>query len=146
MQVHQIRPKIKNKRPKRYGRGPGSGHGKTSGRGHKGAKQRSGRLFYLGFEGGNVPFFRKIPKRGFNHAKRLVPEVVNVQTLHDSFKSNDSVNPAALFAHNLVTRKEAVVKILGKGTLKKTLNVTAHRFSRKAKEKIEKAGGKVKYL
>ena len=146
MQVHNIRPEIKNKRAKRYGRGPGSGHGKTSGRGHKGAKQRAGRLFYIGFEGGNVPYFRKLPKRGFNHAKRHQSQLVNVQTLQGCFKSNDNVGPEALFAHNLVADKDGRVKILGKGGIKKALTVSAHAFSRKAKEKIEKAGGKIKYL
>ena len=80
MQLHQIRPKIKNRKPKRSGRGSGSGHGKTSGRGHKGAGQRSGRLHYIGHEGDNVPFFRKIPKRGFNHRRRHDFQLVNVET------------------------------------------------------------------
>jgi large subunit ribosomal protein L15 len=146
MQLHDIRPRVKNKKPKRFGRGSGSGRGKTSGRGHKGAGQRSGRLFYIGFEGDNVPFFRKIPKRGFNHRKRRDFQLVNVEALQEAFKKDDRVDPESLFTSRLVGKKDGFVKILGKGAIKKSLSVKAHKFSRKAQEKIEKAGGKVEYL
>lgn len=146
MQLHDIKPRVKNKKAKRFGRGSGSGHGKTSGRGHKGAGQRSGRLFYIGFEGDNVPFFRKIPKRGFNHRKRRDFQLVNVQTLQAAFKKDDKVDPNSLFLNKLVRHKDGFVKILGKGEIKKSLSVKAHKFSEKAKTKIEKAGGKIEYL
>ena len=146
MQLHDIVPIKRFKKAKRLGRGPGSGHGKTSTRGHKGAKARSGRLFYIGFEGGNLPFLRKIPKRGFNRRKNYVFQIVNVQDIDKRFKQNDKVNVQDLFSANLIKNKETYVKILGKGTVNKKLTVCAHKFSAKAKDKIEKAGGSIEVL
>ncbi|MFC1514531.1 50S ribosomal protein L15 [Candidatus Omnitrophota bacterium] len=146
MQLHDIKPKVKNKKAKRFGRGSGSGHGKTSGRGHKGAGQRSGRMHYIGHEGDNVPFFRKFPKRGFNHRKRFDFQLVNVQSLEAAFKTDDTVSPGTLFTSRLVRKKDGLIKILGKGVINKALSVSAHKFSERAKEKIEKAGGKVEFL
>lgn len=141
MQLHDIRPLTKIKKAKRLGRGPGSGHGKTSTRGHKGAKARAGRLFYMGFEGGNLPFFRKIPKRGFSHKKRIAYQIVNIQDLNSRFKKEDKVTPELLFSHNLIKKRDGFVKILGKGTINKPIQVSAHKFSKAALDKIKKAGG-----
>lgn len=146
MQLHDIKPLKRFKNAKRIGRGPGSGHGKTSTRGHKGEKSRSGRLFYIGFEGGNLPFLRKIPKRGFFHKKRRTYQIVNIQDLNSRFDKEDKVNPEALFSKNLIKKKDGFVKILGKGAINKKLVVYAHKFSKKAQAKIEKVGGKVEHL
>ncbi|MFC1599224.1 50S ribosomal protein L15 [Candidatus Omnitrophota bacterium] len=143
MQLHDIKPLIKFKKAKRVGRGSGSGHGKTSTRGHKGAKSRSGRLTYAGYEGGSLPYLRKIPKRGFNHKNRVVFEIVNIRDLEARFKEKDRVTPEELFNRNLIKNKESLVKILGKGVIKKPLTVCAHRFSEKAQQSIEKAEGKI---
>ncbi|MBN2120108.1 MAG: 50S ribosomal protein L15 [Candidatus Omnitrophica bacterium] len=146
MQLHDLKPRVKNKKAKRIGRGSGSGHGKTSTRGHKGAKARAGRLFYIGFEGDNVPFFRKIPKRGFNHRKRINYQIVNVGQIGALFAKDAKVTPQELFSRNLVKQQDSPVKVLGKGILKKPLNFAAHKFSKLAKDKIEKAGGKIEYI
>ena len=146
MQLKDIRPQVRYKKSKRVGRGPGSGHGKTSGKGHKGAKARSGRLFYIGFEGGSLPFLRKLPKRGFNHRKRLKYQIVNTQDLNSRCKPNDEVNPQSLFSLNLIKNKDGLVKILGKGILEKSLVVYAHKFSKLAEAKISKTGGKINLI
>jgi len=146
MQLHDIKPLTKVKRAKRLGRGAGSGHGKTSTRGHKGAKARAGRLFYMGFEGGNLPFFRKIPKRGFNHKKRVAYQIVNIQDLNSGFKKEDKVTPDLLFSRNLIKKRGGFVKILGKGTINKPIQISAHKFSKSALTKIKKAGGETEYL
>ncbi len=137
-----ISPKKRKKPKKRLGRGRGSGKGKTSGRGQDGEKSRSGPLFYRGFEGGNVPFFRKIPKRGFHHNKRVKYQCVNVQDLNLRFKKDEEVNSDILVMRNLIADKHRPVKVLGKGKIDIPLHVKAGKFSDRAKEKIEKAGGK----
>ena len=143
MELKDLRPKQKRKRkPKRLGRGRGSGKGKTSGRGQGGEKSRSGPLFYSGFEGGNVPYFRKIPKRGFHHTPRIEYQCVNVQDLNSVFKKNEEVNSDNMLMRNLIADKYRPVKVLGKGKIEIPLSVKARKFSGKAKEKIEKAGGK----
>jgi large subunit ribosomal protein L15 len=146
MELKDLRPLNSNKKKRRVGRGPGSGRGKTSGRGHKGAKSRSGTSFYGGFEGGNVPFFRKIPKRGFNHKKRVSYQCVNVTDLVERFEKNQQVTPDRLAEKNLIKSGAKPVKILGKGSIDLPLIVSAHKFSEKAKSKIEKAGGRVECL
>lgn len=146
MQLHDLKPKIKHKGAKRLGRGPGSSHGKTSCRGHKGAKSRAGRLSYIGFEGGNVPYLRKIPKKGFNHRKRIVYQIVNLSLINSKFKKEDKVGPDNLFSANLIKDKQAWVKVLGKGRMSKPMAISAHKFSKKAIDKIEKAGGKIECL
>ena len=146
MQIHSL-PKIKKKN-KRLGRGPGSGRGKTSGRGHKGVKARSGRLFFIGFAGGNLPYFRRIPKRGFTHLKRRKErwQIVNLKEINDKFNAEEEVNPETLFSKKLIKERNGLVKILGKGNIEKALSFSVHRVSEKAKEKIEKAKGKIECL
>ena len=133
----------KNKSRKRIGRGIGSGHGKTSGRGHKGAGSRTGTATRVTFTGGNMPLVQRIPKRGFNNAWALKVAVVNLAEINETFAANEEVTPASLAAKNLARGRFDVLKILGNGDLKKKLKISAHRFSESAKEKIEKAGGTV---
>lgn len=143
MKIHQIRkPKGATKKPKRVGRGPGSGHGKTSSRGMKGAKSRSGYSLRLGFEGGQMPLMRRIPKRGFTSQVKNLYQIVNVDKL-SHFKKDSSVDPAAMKAAGLIRSVEDKVKILGDGKLGKALRVSAHAFSESAKKKIEESGGEV---
>lgn len=131
-----------NAKAYRKGRGAGSGNGKTSGRGHKGQKARSGGGVRPGFEGGQMPLYRRLPKRGFNN-KRFAPDyiLVNVGDL-ERFEGTD-VTPEALAAQGIITLPKVNdgIKVLGNGELTKALNVKATKFSASAKEKIEKAGG-----
>jgi len=136
----------KNKKRKRIGRGPGSGHGKTSGRGHKGQGSRSGHSMLAIFEGGRMPLVRRIPKRGFNNKFALTVSVVNVSDLESAFSAGDAVTPETLQEKSLAKSRYDVLKILGGGELTKKLTVSAHRFSASAREKIEKAGGEVVIL
>ncbi len=136
----------KRRRPKRVGRGPGSGHGKTCGRGHKGQRSRSGFSQRVGFEGGQMPLARRIPKRGFHNRFAKVVATVNVGQLEGLFQDGDTVNPEALRRCNLVKGRYDVLKVLGDGTLTKKLTVAAHRFSKSAVEKIQAAGGKVEVI
>jgi large subunit ribosomal protein L15 len=129
---------------KRVGRGPGSGHGKTAGRGNKGQKSRSGYRHQRGFEGGQMPLHRRVPKRGFTNIFRVVYDVVNIRDL-DRFDAGDSVTPEKLAERRLAHGRRPV-KILGDGELKKALTVAAHKFSASAKSRIEAAGGKVEVL
>ncbi len=142
MNLHTLKPRPGSKhRVKRLGCGESSGHGKTSGKGHKGQKARSGGSIRLGFEGGQMPLIRRIPKRGFNNANFKVQyAVVNVADL-ENFEAGASIDEAALRAAGLVRGTIDGVKILGHGELTKKLTVTAHKFSGSAQEKIEKAGG-----
>ncbi len=131
------------KRPKRIGRGTGSGHGKTSGRGHKGFFSRSGSSRRTGFEGGQMPIFRRVAKRGFNNrqfAAEIV--VVNVGALESAFEAGAVVTPEILVQRGLIPTRFDQVKILGDGELTKSLTITAHRFSVSAEQKIAAAGGK----
>jgi len=136
----------KHKKPKRLGRGPGSGHGKTCGRGHKGQRSRAGFSMHPAFEGGQMPLARRIPKRGFNNRWALSVAVVNVADLEERFESGEEVNPETLKAKNLVGGRFDLLKVLGDGQLTKKLAVSAHRFSRSAREKIEAAGGQAVVL
>lgn len=129
---------------KRVGRGPGSGHGKTAGRGSKGQKSRSGYRHQRGFEGGQMPLHRRLPKRGFTNIFRVEYAPVNLSAL-DCFAAGEEVNPGALHAHG-ITGKGVRVKILGDGELKRALTVVAHRFSASARAKIEKAGGSCRVI
>lgn len=134
---------VKNR--KRLGRGPGSGLGKTSGRGHKGAGQRAGGGVKPGFEGGQMPLQRRLPKHGFRNPFRVEYSVVNLEDLEQQFEAGAEVDPAALLAKRLV-RKGQMIKILARGELKKSLNVKAHAFSGKAKESIAAAGGSAEVI
>lgn len=136
----------KNRKPKRIGRGTGSGRGKTSGRGHKGQGSRTGYSQSVVFQGGTMPLVRRIPKRGFNNRWAARVAVINVGDLDASFKSGAEVNPEVLAELNLAKGRYDQLKILGHGELTKKLKVAAHRFSKTAIEKIEKAGGSVTVL
>lgn len=130
------------KKRKIVGRGPGSGHGKTSTRGHKGQNARKGGGVRPGFEGGQTPLYRRIPKKGFSNArfKKEYAEI-NLYLLDKKFEDSDVIKPEDLEKKGLLKTKLKLVKILGNGEIKKKLTVYAHKFSLKAKEKIEKAGG-----
>lgn len=135
---------IGQKRKKRVGRGPGSGHGRTSGRGSKGQKARSGGGVRPGFEGGQMPLIRRIPKRGFRPRFKRRYEIVNLGSL-DRFEENSVVTPERLKELNII-KKVIGLKILGGGAISKPLKVLAHVFSKEAKRKIEAAGGKAEIL
>jgi len=128
------------KRRKRVGRGPGSGHGKTCGRGHKGQKSRKGHKYRLGFEGGQMPLVRRLPKRGFKNPNRVPWQTVNIAALN-RFDEGAEVTPAELLQAGLVRANRGGVKILGNGDMEKKLTVRADAFSATAKAKIEAAGG-----
>ena len=141
MELNNLKPKKGARHAKkRVGRGPGSGHGKTSGRGEKGQKSRSGFSRSLGFEGGQMPLHRRLPKRGFTNIFKKDYAVVNVSDL-ERFDSGASVDEAALRQAGLVKGQHDGVKILGDGELSKKLTVSATKFSKSAREIIEKAGG-----
>lgn len=136
-------PGSKKKR-KRVGRGDGSGHGKTSCRGHKGQGARSGGNVQPGFEGGQMPLQRRLPKRGFHNPFKVQMSVVNLAQLEAL--SDNEVTPETMAQHGLIAGKNRRVKILGDGALSKALTIKAHGFSASAKEKIEAAGGKVELI
>lgn len=131
----------KYRKRKRIGRGPGSGHGKTSGRGHKGAKSRAGYSRHPVFQGGTMPVIRRVPKRGFNNqwAQRVV--VVNVGDIDAAFDAGAEVTIEALMAKNIAKGRFDELKVLGEGDLTKKLKISAHRFSKSAQDKIAAAGG-----
>jgi len=133
-----------NKKRKRVGRGDGSGHGKTSCRGHKGQGARSGGNVQPGFEGGQMPLQRRLPKRGFHNIFRVQMAVVNLNQLESL--AGGEITPENLAQHGLIGGKNRRVKILGEGSLSKALTVRAHGFSATAKQKIEAAGGKVELI
>jgi len=142
MELHDLHPAPGAKRPrKRVGRGPGSGSGKTAGRGHKGQKSRSGYSRRYGFEGGQMPLVRRIPKRGFTNIFRVEFQVVNLRDLERAFSDGDTVSPETLIEKGLARGGKRPVKVLGDGELKKKLVVKAHKFSASARTGIEKAGG-----
>ena len=142
MSLNDLRPPKGMKHPKkRIGRGQGSGNGKTAGRGHKGAKSRSGFHYKRGFEGGQMPLHRRVPKRGFHNPFRVEYEVVNLDTLAARFDADTVVTPELLREHRLVQSADKPVKVLGRGEIDKKLTVRAHKFSGKAAEKIAAAGG-----
>jgi len=147
MMIHDITSKVgKYKKGKRLGRGIGSGKGKTAGRGTKGAGSRSGWSGSIRAtrEGGQTPFFTRLPKRGFSNFKfRVEFNVVNVKTLNSLFNDGETVTPEALVARGLIANTRTPVKVLGEGEVTKKLKVTAAAFSKIAIEKIEKAGGSV---
>ncbi|GFN36912.1 50S ribosomal protein L15 [Tepidimicrobium xylanilyticum] len=148
MKLHELRPSAGGtKKRKRVGRGTSSGHGKTSGRGHKGQKARSGGGTRPGFEGGQMPLIRRLPKRGFTNIFAKEYAIINVEDLN-RFEENTVVTPELLIANGVVKRGKAIdgVKVLGDGEINKKLTVKAHKFSKTAAEKIEAAGGKVEVI
>jgi large subunit ribosomal protein L15 len=146
MKLDDLRPAAgSNKKRKRVGRGDGSGHGKTSCRGHKGQGARSGGNTKPGFEGGQMPLQRRLPKRGFHNPFRVEMAVVNLSQL-DLLPESGEITPETLLAHGYVSGKNRRIKVLGDGALSKAVTVKAHGFSAKAKEKIEAAGGKAELI
>ena len=147
MGLHDLRPpKGMKHSKKRIGRGQGSGNGKTAGRGHKGAKSRSGFTFKRGFEGGQMPLHRRVPKRGFHNPFRVEYEVVNLDALAATFDAGTVVTPELLREQGMVPRGKGKVKILARGEVGKALTVKAHKFSGKAAEQIAAAGGATEQL
>lgn len=145
MRLHTLKPNPGAKhRRKRLGIGESSGKGKTSGKGHKGQKARSGGSLRPGFEGGQMPLYRRLPKRGFNNAAfRNTYGVVNLDALEKHFSANDLVSVESLRKSGLIKGRFDGVKILGRGELTKSLTIQANEVSASAREKIEKAGGKI---
>ncbi len=142
MKIHELSPAPGSNRPvKRIGRGPASGQGKTAGKGHKGQKARAGRGMNPGFEGGQMPLQRRLPKRGFNNIFAKQIAIVNVAALDAAFENGAVVDAAALIEKGLVKKELDGIKILAHGELTKKLTVKAHAFSAEAKAKIEAAGG-----
>jgi large subunit ribosomal protein L15 len=134
------------RKTKRIGRGQGSGHGKTATKGHKGAKSRSGHKFRLWFEGGQMPLTRRVPKYGFTPRNRVETQVVNVDRL-DKLVAEKKIEgavitPEVLYKAGVISKKNVPVKVLGTGELSAKLEISAHAFSKTAKEKIESAGGR----
>jgi len=146
MGLNNLKPADRSKfKKKRVGRGPGSGLGKTSGRGHKGAQSRSGYSFKRGFEGGQMPLHRRVPKRGFTNIFRTEFAVVNVDRIAEVFEAGTVITPELLHEHGLVP-KTMKVKVLARGDVAKAFTVKAHKFSGKAAEKIAAAGGTTEVL
>jgi len=147
MALNNLRPPRGAKKPKkRVGRGPGSGHGKTSSRGHKGAQSRSGFRFKRGFEGGQMPLHRRVPKRGFRNPFRVEYAVVNLDTLAEVFDAGSAVTPELLHERGIVRDARAPIKVLGRGEIEKALTIHAHKFSETAVKKIAAAGGATEVL
>lgn len=141
MKLHELKPaEGSRKERKRLGRGIGSGQGKTAGKGHKGQNARSGGGVRLGFEGGQTPLFRRLPKRGFTNISRKEYAVVNLDALN-RFEDGTEVTPELLIETGVVKNEKAGIKILAKGNVEKKLTVKAHKFSSTAKEAIEAVGG-----
>ncbi len=147
MKLHELSPAPGSaKKAWRKGRGPGSGNGKTAGKGHKGQNARSGGGVRPGFEGGQLPLYRKLPKRGFKNRFAKNYSIVNVKTLNDRFSDGDTVNLEVLMEKGVINKKLDGLKILGTGEIGKKLTVEATIFSAAAKEKIEAAGGKAEVV
>lgn len=147
MELHrlEIAPGSRKNR-KRVGRGNGSGSGTTASRGNKGLKARSGGRSRRGFEGGQMPLYRRIPKRGFKNYMRKTYSHVNIGLLQEIFEVNDTVSPQSLFEKQVVKKMHDGIKILGHGDITKALHVKAHKFSQSAAEKIKNAGGTIEEL
>jgi large subunit ribosomal protein L15 len=146
LELHGLKPaKGANKKPKRVGRGPGSGHGKTATRGEKGQKSRSGFSQKPGFEGGQMPLHRRIPKRGFTNKFAKQYAVLNVGELN-KLEDGASVTPELLIEKRVIKKSLDGLRVLGKGELTRKLSVRAHHFSESAKKKIEEAGGSIEVI
>ncbi|MGX7092145.1 50S ribosomal protein L15 [Hutsoniella sourekii] len=146
MKLHSLKPNEGSRRArKRVGRGQGSGYGHTAARGEGGLKQRSGGKVALGFEGGQTPLYRRLPKRGFKNINRKEYAIVNVETLN-RFEEGTTVTPALLKETGVIKQELSGVKILGEGNLEKKLTVQAAKFSKSAEEAITNAGGSVEVI
>jgi len=149
MSLHELRPApgARSKSKKRLGQGLGSGTGKTAGKGHKGQKARSGGGVRPGFEGGQMPMMRRIPKKGFNNARFAKEfQIVNVESLVSRFEAGATVGFSEMYAARLVQKDNIPVKVLASGEIDKALTVQAQAFSARAKAKIEAAGGKAEVI
>ena len=147
MGLHNLKPASgSTNSKKRVGRGHGTAQGTQAGRGHKGAQSRSGYSFKRGFEGGQMPLHRRVPKRGFHNPFRVEYAVVNLDTLAESFEAGTVVTPELLREKGLVHGKRAPIKVLARGDVSKKLTVKAHKFSGKAAEKLAAAGGAAEVL
>ena len=147
MDLSKLKPADGSTHPKkRVGRGHGTGQGTQAGRGHKGAQSRSGYSFKRGFEGGQMPLHRRIPKRGFHNPFRVEYAVVNLDALAERFDADTVVTPALLREHGLIHSTRQPIKVLARGDMAKKLTVQAHKFSGKAAEKIAAAGGTAEVL
>ncbi len=146
LKLHDIKPsKGANRKRKRIGRGPGSGSGVTAGKGHKGQKSRSGYSRKIGFEGGQMPLYRRLPKRGFRNIFAKKYAIVNVQDLN-CFEEGTIVTPVMAQEQGLVKKIHSGLRILGQGKLEKKLTVKAHHFTQSARQKIEEMGGSIEVL
>ena len=146
MKLNELKPNEGSRRNrKRVGRGTSSGYGKTAGRGQKGQLARTGGKTRLGFEGGQMPLFQRLPKRGFNNFNRKEYAVVNLKDLN-KFEDGTVVTPELLLENNVIKKVLSGVKVLSQGELEKKLTVKAHKFSKSAQEAIEKAGGTVEVI
>jgi large subunit ribosomal protein L15 len=142
LSLNNLKPaKGSTHKKKRVGRGPGSGLGKTAGRGHKGQKSRSGYSSKIGFEGGQMPLQRRLPKRGFTNIFKKAWLEISLAKIEENFSVGDDVTPEILHERGLIKKAKHDVVILGTGEVSKGLNISAHRFTKTAKDKIEKAGG-----
>jgi large subunit ribosomal protein L15 len=142
LSLNNLKPaKGSTHKKKRVGRGPGSGLGKTAGRGHKGQKSRSGYSSKIGFEGGQMPLQRRLPKRGFTNIFKKAWLEISLAKIEENFSVGDEVTPEILHERGLIKKAKHDVVILGTGELSKDLKISAHRFTKTAKDKIEKAGG-----
>ena len=147
MKLHELSPAPGSVTPAwRKGRGPGSGNGKTAGKGHKGQNARSGGGVRPGFEGGQLPLYRRLPKRGFNNKFATVYSIVNVETLNECFEDGAVVDLETLIENGIIRKENDGLKVLGNGEITKKLTVKAKVFSATAKEKIEAAGGKTEVI
>ncbi|HEY0658354.1 MAG TPA: 50S ribosomal protein L15 [Pyrinomonadaceae bacterium] len=131
---------------KRVGRGPGSGLGKTAGKGHKGQKSRSGYSSKIGFEGGQMPLQRRLPKRGFTNIFKKQWIEISLAKIEENFNSGDEITPEILHERGLIKKAKHDLVVLGTGDVSKALNISAHRFTKAAREKIENAGGSIKEI
>jgi large subunit ribosomal protein L15 len=146
MKLHDLKPAEGSRKTRnRVGRGPGSGNGKTSGRGQKGQKSRSGGGVRLGFEGGQTPLFQRLPKRGFTNINRKDYAIVNLDTLNE-FEEGTEITPEVLLQAGVISKLRSGLKVLGNGKLDVKLTVKAHKFSSSAKEAIEAVGGKTEVI
>ena len=146
MKLHELQPTAGSRRDNwRKGRGEGSGNGKTAGKGHKGQNSRSGGGVRLGFEGGQLPLFRALPKRGFKNVNHVNYAVINVSAL-EKFEAGTLVTPTLLVESGLVRKECDGIKVLGNGKLSKALTVQAHKFSKSAEKAIGEAGGKIEVI
>ena len=147
MKLHELNASPEAKSRKRVGRGPGSGLGKTAGRGENGQKSRSGASIPAWFQGGQTPLYRRVPKRGFNNARfRTEYATINLSDLNKYFNDGDVVTPELLKEKGIIKKQLCGVKVLGNGELEKKLTIRANRFSSSAVTKIESAGGKAEVI